>query len=71
MHCSSVSASAQDPSADVDPPRNPGNWRAASEAAERRALAEDYTASYPPWVRRYLAGEDASARCRVRAWARV
>jgi len=47
----------------VDPPRNPGNWRAASEAAERRALAEDYTASYPPWVQRYLAGEDASARC--------
>ena len=47
----------------MDPPRNPGNWKAASEAAERRALAEDYTASYPPWVKRYLAGEDASARC--------
>ena len=59
----SASRTAQDASADIDPPRNPGNWRAASDAAERRALSEDYTASYPPWLQRYLAGEDASARC--------
>ena len=59
---SRVICSSQEALPDVDPPRNPGNWRAASEAAERRALAEEYSASYPPWVRRYLAGEDPSAR---------